>query len=76
MKVRLLVGRAGNRFAQRPGDIIEVSEHDGLRMIKLGRAVTEEPFFPETPQVETAALESGEREVSQWSSRQRAKRNA
>jgi len=38
MKVRLLVGRSGTRFSQAPGEVIEVSNEEGKRLIEKGRA--------------------------------------
>lgn len=39
MKIKLLVSRGGVGFNQNAGDIIEVDESEGLRMIKKGQAV-------------------------------------
>ena len=39
MQVKLTVARVGNSFAQRPGEIIDVSPDEGTRMIAAGQAV-------------------------------------
>ena len=57
MKVRLLVGRAGERFSQRPGEVVNVDDADGLRMIALGRAAPVDGV-----DVETAAIADTGRE--------------
>lgn len=38
MKVKLLISRAGVDFVQNAGEIVDVSEAEGLRMIKAGQA--------------------------------------
>lgn len=39
MQVKLLTGRVGDRFSQRPGTVIEVSSDEGRRLIERGQAV-------------------------------------
>ena len=39
MKVKLLVGRAGTGFVQNPGDIIEVSDVEGQRLLDSNQAI-------------------------------------
>lgn len=39
MKVKLLVSRAGINFSQIPGDVVEVGDGEGVRMIEAGQAV-------------------------------------
>lgn len=39
MRVKLTIGRAGTDFAQSPGDIIEVSNSEGARLIESEQAV-------------------------------------
>lgn len=39
MKVKLLVGRSGPRISQAPGDVVDVSDAEGKRMIEAGQAV-------------------------------------
>jgi len=38
MKVKLLIGRGGSGFVQNIGDIVEVGENEGARMIEAGQA--------------------------------------
>ena len=38
MKIKLLVSRAGVDFSQNRGEVIEVSEKEGLSMIAAGQA--------------------------------------
>ena len=38
MKVKLKISRAGNGFSQKPNDIVEVTDKDGLRLIETGKA--------------------------------------
>jgi hypothetical protein len=38
MKVKLLIGRGGPGFSQNIGDIIEVGENEGARMIEADQA--------------------------------------
>lgn len=38
MKVKLLISRAGVSFVQARGDVIEVDDDEGLRMIQAGQA--------------------------------------
>ena len=38
MKVKLLTSRAGVDFSQNAGDVIDVSEAEGKRMIEAGQA--------------------------------------
>lgn len=40
MKIKLLVARAGVRFSQSVGEIIEVENAEALRMVAAGQAVT------------------------------------
>lgn len=39
MEVKLLVSRVGAGFSQSAGEIIQVSDAEGLRMIEAGQAV-------------------------------------
>ena len=39
MQVRLLVSRAGAAFAQNRGEVVEVSDAEGARMVAAGQAV-------------------------------------
>ena len=39
MKIELLVGRSGINLSQSPGDIIDVSDAEGTRMIAANQAV-------------------------------------
>tara|TARA_R100000152_G_C6782231_1_gene219184 strand:- start:10106 stop:10333 length:228 start_codon:yes stop_codon:yes gene_type:complete len=39
MKVKLLVGRAGTGFVQNPGDIIEVPDAEGQRLLDSNQAI-------------------------------------
>ena len=38
MKVKLKISRAGNGVSQNSGDIVEVTDKDGLRLIETGKA--------------------------------------
>lgn len=38
MKVKLLVSRSGDRFTQEAGQVIEVSNTEGKRLVEKGRA--------------------------------------
>lgn len=38
MKVKLLISRAGIKFSQSAGDIVEVSEAEAERLIRAGKA--------------------------------------
>ena len=38
MKVKLLVSRAGPNLSQNAGEVVEVSERDGIAMIAAGQA--------------------------------------
>lgn len=38
MKVKLLISRAGVSFSQSAGEVVEVDEAEGLRMIAAGQA--------------------------------------
>lgn len=51
MQVKLLVSRAGANFSQSPGEIIDVGEAEGGRMIAAGQAepVGETVTNPQTP---------------------------
>jgi ATP-dependent DNA ligase len=55
MKVTLLVSRAGVDFTQAPGDLIEVSDDEGGRLIADGQAVAESSADVEAPPVKKAA---------------------
>jgi hypothetical protein len=48
MRIKLLVGRAGDRFSNAPGDVIEVSSAEGQRMIDTQQATLAEAVAPET----------------------------
>ncbi len=37
-KVKLMISRAGIGFAQNAGDVIECSEDDAMRLIRMGKA--------------------------------------
>lgn len=39
MKVKLTVSRAGARWTQRAGEVVEVGQDEGKRLIELQRAV-------------------------------------
>lgn len=39
MQIKLIGGRVGNFSAQRPGQVIEVSNQEGRRLIAAGQAV-------------------------------------
>lgn len=43
MKVKLLVGRASAEESHAPGDVIEVDEAEGARMVEAGQAVDVSP---------------------------------
>ena len=49
MKVRLLVARAGDRFSQIAGDVIELDKEEASRLVDRGQA---EPVGPETGSLE------------------------
>lgn len=51
MKVKLLVSRAGVDFSQAVGEVIDVDEAEGVRMIAAEQAVA----LREDPKKETAA---------------------
>lgn len=53
MKVRLFVSRAGAGIAQSPGDIVEVGDDEGARMIAAGQG-EEVEFLEQGPAKETA----------------------
>lgn len=38
MEVKLLVSRAGHKFSQSVGDVVEVSDDEALRLIEAGKA--------------------------------------
>ncbi len=38
MEIKMLVSRAGAGFCDNPGDVIEVGENEGQRMIEAGQA--------------------------------------
>jgi|19_taG_2_1085344.scaffolds.fasta_scaffold00417_7 hypothetical protein len=48
MRIKLLVGRAGDRFSNAPGDVIEVSATEGQRLIDTHQAMLAEVAAPET----------------------------
>jgi hypothetical protein len=48
MKIKLLVGRAGADFAQSPGEVVEVSDAEGKRMIEAGQALPDAAMKKET----------------------------
>jgi len=39
MKVKLIVGRSGDGWSQSPGEVIEVTNEEGKRLIEKQRAV-------------------------------------
>lgn len=45
--VRLLVGRAGHGFDQKPGDVVEVEQAEAVRMIERGQAAPVREAEPE-----------------------------
>jgi hypothetical protein len=60
MQVQLRESRVAGGFAQRPGDVVEVSEDEGGRMIAAGQAV---PFGPGGGAAETRSETEPEGEV-------------
>lgn len=38
MKVKLLISRGGKGFDQSRGDVVDVTESDGIAMVKAGQA--------------------------------------
>lgn len=48
MKVKLLVSRAGVDSAHSPGDVIDVSDAEALRMVEAGQAILIETRKAET----------------------------
>lgn len=63
MRVRLLISRATVREAQNRGDIIEVSDGEGVRLIERGQAEPVREYVPEKavnePSVERAFPKRG-----------------
>ncbi len=58
MKIRILIGRAGNGFAQNIGDIVEVGQAEYDRLIANGTGEPVAPVAPPpAPVVETAMVE-------------------
>lgn len=53
MKVKLLISRAGAKFAQAAGEVVEVSEREGAALIDAGKA--EPVSFKETATKKTTA---------------------
>lgn len=47
MKIKLLVSRAGNGFAQNSGDEIEIGDAEAIRMIEAGQAIAVRSIQPE-----------------------------
>jgi len=65
MRIKLKIGRAGYGFSWRPGQIVDVRDAEAQRLVDAGKAsfVDEppEPEKPQTPEIETAALEPPKR---------------
>lgn len=57
MQVQLRESRVCEGFSQRPGDVVEVGEAEGLRMIESGQAV---PFGPGNGAAETRGDSPGD----------------
>lgn len=56
MNVKLLMGRVGDRFAQSPGQVIDVPEDEARRLIERGIA---EPLDAETATAKPAKENRG-----------------
>jgi len=67
MRIKLKIGRAGYGYSWKAGQIVEVSDAEARRLVAAGKArfVGEppEPEKPQTPEIETAALEPPKRSV-------------
>ena len=63
MRIKLKIGRSGDRISYRAGAVIEVSAAEAQRLIDAGKAspVDGAESKPEPPQIETAALEPPKR---------------
>lgn len=57
MKVELLISRAGPAGAQNRGEVIDVSQQEGKRMIEAGQAIPERKQAAET----TSSKRKGEK---------------
>lgn len=57
MKVKLLVGRASADFSQNAGDVVDVPDGEGARMIEAGQAVPVVEQKTERAVKATAAVE-------------------
>ena len=53
MKVQILESMAGDSFSYIPGDIAEVDEAEGARLVQAGRAISLETRKVENPEAST-----------------------
>lgn len=70
MKVKLLVSRAGTNFTQSVGDVIEVSDDEGKRLIDSLQAIAAGGKAPSRKAVvEAAALKPPKKRIKKKASR-------
>lgn len=72
MKVRLLKDRAGTDFHQSAGEVVDVPDSVGQRMVDMGRVELVQTGKPKP--IETASMKSGKRERKGPAKRKRGAR--
>jgi hypothetical protein len=61
MKVQILESMAGDSFSWIPGDIAEVDDAEGARLVEAGRAIPLETKKVENPEASTKAAKREKR---------------